>query len=87
VAASCGRPAIPIFGPTDPDWFRPWGELHHIVIRDLCPWRPCFDYCKFREPYCLTKLLPEHAILEIEEHIQGLITRGAVSSNLSHGNT
>jgi len=77
VAASCGRPAIPIFGPTDPDWFRPWGAQHHIVIRDICPWRPCFDYCKFREPYCLTKLLPGYALPEIVAHLQTL--------NLPHG--
>ncbi len=76
IAAACGRPVIPIFGPTDPDWFRPWGEQHHIVIRDICPWRPCFDYCKFREPHCMTKLLPERVWPEIEEHIGSLITRG-----------
>ena len=76
LAASCGRPAIVVFGPTDPDWFRPWGDLHHLVIRDICPWRPCFDYCKFREPYCMTKLLPEAAWPEIRGHIESLGRRG-----------
>jgi heptosyltransferase-2 len=75
IAAACGRPVIPIFGPTDPDWFRPWGE-HHIVIRDICPWRPCFDYCKFSEPYCLTKLLPDRVWPEIREYLLGLVQRG-----------
>ena len=78
IAAACGRPVIPIFGPTDPDWFRPWGDQHHIVIRDICPWRPCFDYCKFSEPYCMTKLLPERVWPEIHEHISALISRGAL---------
>ena len=78
IAASCGRPAFVIFGPTDPEWFRPWGEQHHLVIRDICPWRPCFDYCKFSEPYCMTKLLPEQAWPEIREHLDGLIARGLV---------
>lgn len=78
IASSCGRPAIVIFGPTDPDWFRPWGEQHHLVIRDICPWRPCFDYCKFSEPYCMTKLLPDKAWPEIREHIHRLIERGTV---------
>ncbi len=76
LAASCGRPALPIFGPTDPDWFRPWGDIHQIIIRDICPWRPCFDYCKFQQPYCMTKLLPESAWPEIHEHIRALIDRG-----------
>ena len=76
IAAACGRPVIPIFGPTNPDWFRPWGDQHHIVIRDICPWRPCFDYCKFSEPYCMTKLLPQRVWPEIREHLDGLLERG-----------
>lgn len=82
IAASCGRPAIVLFGPTDPDWFRPWGNQHHLIIRDICPWRPCFDYCKFAEPYCLTKVLPEHAWPEIRAHIQTLLAQGRVSAAL-----
>ena len=76
IAAACGRPVIPIFGPTNPDWFRPWGDQHHVVIRDICPWRPCFDYCKFSEPYCMTKLLPERVWPEVCEHMEGLAERG-----------
>jgi heptosyltransferase-2 len=76
IAAACGRPVIPIFGPTDPDWFRPWGDQHHVVIRDICPWRPCFDYCKFAEPYCMTKLLPERVWPEIHQHLRCLLERG-----------
>ncbi len=83
IAASCGRPVIPIFGPTDPDWFGPWGPLHHIVIRDICPWRPCFDYCKFSEPHCMTKLLPERAAGEIIEHLRSLIASGALPPALA----
>ncbi len=82
IAAACGRPAIPIFGPTDPIWFRPWGELHHVVIRDICPWRPCFDYCKFAEPHCMTKLLPARAWTEIHEHLSRLIARGQLPREL-----
>jgi len=82
LAASCGRPAIPIFGPTDPDWFRPWGDIHHLVIRDICPIRPCFDYCRFPEPYCLTRLLPQEAWPEIGAHIRYLISRGVLPREL-----
>lgn len=82
IAASCGRPAIVVFGPTDPDWFRPWGEMHHLVIRDICPWRPCFDYCKFSEPYCMTKLLPEQAWPEIRQHLHQLIGEGSLPAGI-----
>ncbi|HEY2341441.1 MAG TPA: glycosyltransferase family 9 protein [Chthoniobacteraceae bacterium] len=82
LAASCGRPSIPIFGPTDPDWFRPWGDIQQIIVRDICPWRPCFDYCKFRQPYCMTKLLPESAWPEMFEHILSLVRRGVLPERL-----
>jgi ADP-heptose:LPS heptosyltransferase len=76
LAASCGRPAVVVFGPTDPEWFRPWGEQHHLAIRDICPYRPCFDYCKFREPYCMTKLLPDAVWPEMRAHLRRLIAGG-----------
>lgn len=82
IAASCGRPAIVAFGPTDPDWFRPWGEEHFLIIRDICPWRPCFDYCKFPEPYCMTKLRPETAWPEVRQHIEHLLARGVIAAAL-----
>ena len=82
LAASCGRPAIAMFGPSDPDWFRPWGDTHRVIIRDICPWRPCFDYCKFLETHCMTKLLPDMVWPEIHEHIRSLITRGALPDRL-----
>jgi ADP-heptose:LPS heptosyltransferase len=75
IAAACGRTVIPIFGPTDPNSFRPWGPQHHIVIRDICPWRSCFDYCKFAQPYCMTKLEPERAWPEIYGFVRGLFPR------------
>jgi heptosyltransferase-2 len=80
LAASCGRPALVVFGPTDPDWFRPWGTQHHLIIQDICPWRPCFDYCLFREPYCITKLLPTAAWPGIREHLHRLSAEGAIES-------
>lgn len=82
IAAACGRPAIAIFGPTDPEWFRPWGAAHHVVIRDICPYRPCFDYCRFKEPYCMTKLLPVTAWPEIHQHIRLLLTNGILPNTL-----
>src|SRR5207302_11451056 len=73
LAACCGRPTIAVFGPSGPDWFRPWGDILKVIIRDICPWRPCFDYCKFSEPHCMTKLLPEAVWPEIHQHINRLI--------------
>ena len=74
LAAACGRPVIAVFGPSDPEWFQPWGDIHQVIVRDICPWRPCFDYCKFSEPYCMTKLLPEQVWPELRAHILQLVT-------------
>ncbi len=82
IAASCGRPALPIFGPTDPEWFRPWGDIQKILIRDICPWRPCFDYCKFSEPHCMTKLFPETVWPEIHEHLLWLLKEGVLPARM-----
>lgn len=82
IAACCGRPSIPVFGPSDPDWFRPWGDENMVVIRDICPWRPCFDYCKFSEPYCMTKLLPETVWPDIQHHILELVRRGVLTERI-----
>lgn len=70
IAAALGRPVLAIFGPTNPDWFRPFGKDHHVVIRDICPFRPCFDYCRFPEPKCLTQLTPDLVWPEIRSWFQ-----------------
>ena len=82
IAASCGRPVITIFGPSDPDWFRPWGGDSKVIIRDICKWRPCFDYCKFSEPHCMTKLLPETVWPDIQGQIRALIASGKLPGAL-----
>jgi len=82
ITAGCGRPVIAVFGPGEPAWFRPWGDQHRVVIRDICPHRPCFDYCRYSEAKCLTELTPEMAVPEILEQIESLIERGLLSKAL-----
>ena len=85
ITASCGRPVIAIFGPGEPVWFRPWGEQHKVVIRDICPFRPCFDYCRFSEPKCLTELTPGMIMPEVIEHIEKLIACEMLSPSVRKG--
>ncbi len=74
IAAALGIPVIVFFGPQLPELFRPFGDHHLVVIRDLCVYRPCSDYCRYPEPYCLTKLTPEITWPEIENHLLSLKT-------------
>ncbi len=69
LAAAVGTPVAALFGPTDPARYRPWGKSNLVVIRDICPHRPCFDYCRFPEPYCLTQLTPSEVWPEIERFL------------------
>ena len=78
IAAACGTPTIPFWGPGHLEVFRPWGDQHHVAVRDICPYRPCFDYCRFPEPYCLTKLTPDIVWPEVQEHV------GRVLAQLAH---
>jgi heptosyltransferase I len=74
IAAAVDTPTIAFFGPTDSRVFGPWGAHHKVIERDLCRYRPCFDYCRFPEPYCLTRLDPNEVWPEIREHVRKLIS-------------
>lgn len=85
LAAACQRPTLTLFGPTCANWFRPWGEIHHLFLRDFCRYRPCFDYCHFAEPYCLTRLRPEIIWPEVCAQIHHLVARGILPAGIVGG--
>ncbi len=53
LATALGVPVVAVFGPTEPAWFGPRGKSNRVVIRPGFWCRPCFDYCIFKEPYCI----------------------------------
>ncbi len=63
-------PVIALFGPTHPERFRPFRRTNLVIIRDICPYRPCADYCRFPEPFCLTQLTPDIAWPEVKAYLQ-----------------
>ncbi len=66
VATAVGTPVIAVFGPTKKEWFGPYGDNNKVVIKENIACRPCFDYCKYREPYCLTGIAEEQVIQQID---------------------
>jgi ADP-heptose:LPS heptosyltransferase len=76
ISACCNRACITFFGPAEPVQFQPWGDNNLVVVRDLCEWRPCRDYCRFAEPKCMTSLTIDLVWPEIEQHIRQLIASG-----------
>ena len=81
IAAALNRPVIALFGPTEPRWFRPWGAHQKVILRDYCPKRPCFDYCPFPEPYCLTRLHPDEVWPEVQKHLHDLVRECMIPSH------
>jgi heptosyltransferase II len=75
VAAACGVPTIAMFGPGEERWFRPWGDDHTVIRRDICPYKPCFDFCRFDENICLTQLQPGEVWSSIKAGVQRVLQR------------
>jgi ADP-heptose:LPS heptosyltransferase len=53
LAASCGLPTFTLFGPQLHEWFAPLHPAAEVVEGRACPYKPCSDYCRFAEPFCL----------------------------------
>jgi heptosyltransferase-2 len=62
-------PVVAVFGSTNPIWFGPRGGQDRIVIRPEFWCRPCFDYCKFDQPYCLSTISPDSVIRSVATSI------------------
>lgn len=63
LAAFLGLPAVVIFGPSDPNRWKPVGRNLEIV-RPETQCRPCFEMQKANcdDPECLTKIMPRQVI-------------------------
>jgi ADP-heptose:LPS heptosyltransferase len=53
LAALLGVPTFTIFGPQLPELFAPRHPGAAWIEGAPCPYKPCFDNCRFREPRCL----------------------------------
>jgi len=72
LAAGVGVPVVSVFGSGFPEWFKPLGEGHRIVIRRDMWCRPCADHCIFGEPYCLRLISVEQVMEAVTETVKGL---------------
>ncbi len=78
LAAFCGVPTLTIFGPQLAEWFMPLHPQAQAIEGKPCPYKPCSDYCRFKEPYCLTRLTVEEVAARAEVFVAGLAgVRGA----------
>ena len=72
LAAAVGTPLVAIFGPGNLNAIGPKGSKQSIVTKDDVPCRPCRDYCKYKEPFCLTDITVDQLQDQIDREINSL---------------
>jgi ADP-heptose:LPS heptosyltransferase len=77
VAALCGVPTFTLFGPQVPELFAPGHPEAGWVEGLACPHKPCFDQCRFSEPYCLTGITHDAVWPRLAGWLQSLKTSHA----------
>jgi heptosyltransferase-2 len=77
VAGYLGVPTFTFFGPQVPEWFVPLHPEAEWIEGTPCPYRPCFDYCEFPEPFCLTGITEDHAIARLDTFLDKHAQRSA----------
>jgi heptosyltransferase-2 len=61
IAGYMGVPTFTLFGPQVPEWFVPMHPQAEWIEGLPCPYKPCFDFCQFPDPFCLTGITEDQA--------------------------
>jgi len=61
VAALVGVPTFTFFGPQLSEWFLPVHPSAERIDGKPCPYKQCFDYCRFPEPHCIRGITSDEA--------------------------
>lgn len=70
LAAACGVPTFTLFGPQLHEWFAPLHAASEILEGKACPYKPCSDYCRFAEPFCLRGISVADVWPRVEAFVQ-----------------
>jgi len=74
LAAFCGVPSFTIFGPQLPEWFAPLHPAAEWLEGKACPYKPCFDYCRFPAPYCIVNSTEEEVCVKVEAFVNRVLS-------------
>lgn len=74
LAAAAGVPTFTIFGNQLPEWFLPVHPLSGHIPGGSCPYKPCFDACRFGEAHCLTSTSADVVLSGIGDFLKRLGT-------------
>ena len=70
LAAAMGLPTLSIFGPQRTEWFRPAHPGGMVVEGADCPYKPCFDACRFETPQCLEDVSTEQVLEQLKAFVK-----------------
>jgi len=86
VAALLGIPTFTIFGPQLPEWFAPAHPRAAWIEGEACPWKPCFDSCRFPRPHCILNLTTDRVWGKLDRFLAGLVEAGGPAGMGDTGN-
>jgi ADP-heptose:LPS heptosyltransferase len=72
VAALSGVPTFTLFGPQLPEWFAPLHPAAQYLEGSPCPYKPCFDYCRFPSPNCIQDLDQDTVFTRVQQFLAQL---------------
>jgi ADP-heptose:LPS heptosyltransferase len=76
LAAACGLPTFTLFGPQLHEWFAPLHPASEVFEGKACPYKPCSDYCRFTEPFCLRGV----SVADVWPRIEIFLQRNLISN-------
>ena len=74
LAAAYGLPTFTLFGPQLHEWFAPLHPASEIFEGRACPYKPCSDYCRFADPFCLRGVSVADVWPRVEAFVQKHLT-------------
>jgi len=75
IANILGTPTVAIIGPGDVEAIGPYNKNKCFLIKKEIACRPCYDSCKFKEPFCLTRIELEEVIKCVEKAVENIVLK------------
>jgi ADP-heptose:LPS heptosyltransferase len=81
IAAAVGTPVVAIFGSGKPEWFAPREQHHRVAIQSGYACRPCFDHCRYSQPFCIRTIEADRVIQYAVEILSTELVSPAMSTS------
>lgn len=83
LAAVFGIPTFTLFGPQLPEWFAPLHPAAEWIEGKACPYRPCWDCCRFPRPHCIEDITEEEVFHRVEQFVAARLSGQEEKQKLS----